>query len=86
MLKQLLDHCSKFNLLPEFQSAYRQNNTMVTSLLKMVNDKLCGMENQEITRVVILVLSAAFDTADHDIFPHWAQESLWYIWRGDKMV
>ena len=33
----------------------------------MVNDILWGMENQEITTVVILDLSAAFDTDDHDM-------------------
>ena len=37
------------------------------SLLKMANDILWGMENQEITTVVILDLSAAFDTVNHDI-------------------
>ena len=36
---------------------------METSLLKMVNDILWGMENQEITTD----LSTAFDTANHDI-------------------
>ena len=39
---------------------------METSLLKMVSDILWGMENQEIT-TVILDLSAAFDMVDHDI-------------------
>ena len=33
----------------------------------MVNDILWGMENQEITTVVILDLSAAFDTVKHYI-------------------
>ena len=67
MLKQLLAHCSKFNLIPDFQSDYRQNYSMETSLLRMLNDILWAMENQEITVVVILDLSAAFDTVDHDI-------------------
>ena len=67
MLKQLLDHCSKFNLLSDSQSAYRQNDSKETSLLKMVSDIQWGMENQEITTIIILDLSAAFDTVDHDI-------------------
>ena len=68
MLKQLLDNCSKFNLLSDFQSVYRQNHRMETSLLKIVKDILWRMENQEITSVVTLDISAAFDTVDHDIF------------------
>ena len=33
----------------------------------MVSDILWGMENQEITTVVILDLSAAFNTVNHDV-------------------
>ena len=33
----------------------------------MTNDILWGFENQNITSIVILDLSAAFDTVDHDI-------------------
>ena len=40
---------------------------METSLIKMVNDILWGMEKQEITMVIILDLSAAFDTVDKDV-------------------
>ena len=53
---------------------------METSLLKMVNDILLGMENQKITTVVILDLSAVFDTFNHDYPPHCTQESLWHRW------
>ena len=67
MLKQLLDHCSKFNLHPDFQSSYIQNDSMKTSLLKIVSNIVWGIKNQDITTVVILDLSAAFDTVDHDI-------------------
>ena len=67
MLKELLDYCNKFNLLPDFQSAYRQNYSMVTTLLKMFNNILWGMENQEITTAVTLDLSAAFDMVNHDV-------------------
>ena len=67
MLKQLMQHCERYNLLPDFQSAYRRNYSTETSLIKMVNDILWGMEKQEITMVIILDLSAAFDTVDHDV-------------------
>ena len=67
MLKQLLDHYSKFNLLPDFQSASRQKCSMEKSLLEMVSDILLRMESQEITTVVILDLSTAFDKVSHDV-------------------
>ena len=38
-----------------------------TSLVKLVDDLLWAMEEQLVTAVVILDLSAAFDTVDHDL-------------------
>ena len=67
MLQQLLDHCTQHNLIPDFQSAYHKNYSTETSLLKLTNDILWGFESQNITSTVILDLSAAFDTIEHDI-------------------
>ena len=68
MLHQFTDHCKAYNLIPDFQSAYRQNYSTETALVKMCSDILMGMERQEVTMVAIMDLSAAFDTEDHDIF------------------
>ena len=46
-LQQLNDHCDTYNLLPEYQSAYRKNFSYETSLLKLTNDTLWGMENKK---------------------------------------
>ena len=59
-------HCNQNSLLPEYQSAYRKEHSCETSLAKLVNDILWGMENKLVAAVVILDLSAAFDTVDHD--------------------
>ena len=67
MLKQLLQHCEDNHLLPDFQSAYRANYSTETSLVKLVNDILWSMEQSQIMTVVLLDLSTAFDTVDHDI-------------------
>ena len=32
-----------------------------------MNDVLCGIERKEITAVIIIDMSAAFDTTDHDL-------------------
>ena len=67
MLKQLLKHCENHNLLPDFQSAYQKHYIMETSLIRLTNNILWSMERQHITSLVILDLSAAFDTVYHDI-------------------
>ena len=66
-IQQLTQHCNNHNLLPEFQSAYRKHHGCETSLLKLTNDILWGMENQQVTSMIILDLSAAFDTVDHEL-------------------
>ena len=49
-------------------SQHISNMTAVKpSLLKLTNDILWSMENQNITAVLALNHSAAFDTMDHDI-------------------
>ena len=67
MLKQLMRHCKRYNLLLDFLSADRRNYSTETSLIRMVNDILWGMEKQEITMVIILDPSSVFNTVDHDV-------------------
>ena len=38
MLKQLINHCNTNCLIPDFQSAYRENYSTETSLIKMCSD------------------------------------------------
>ena len=47
--------------------AYRQNCSTETSIIKLCNDVLWAMENQQLTAFIAIDLSAAFDTGDHDI-------------------
>ena len=64
---QISDHVSSNQMFPEFQSAYRKNRSTETALLRMRNDILVNMNKQQVTLLVFLDLSAAFDTVDHDI-------------------
>ena len=66
-LKQFTEHCNKYRLLPDHQSAYKKGYSCETSVLKLVNDALWNMENRKITVCAFLDLSAAFDTVDHDL-------------------
>ena len=73
---QLQDHMTANNLLPALQSAYRQNHSTETALLKVKNDLLLNMDNRHVTLLVMLDLSAAFDTVDHGILLHRLQSKL----------
>ena len=60
--KQLQHYLNCNNLFPVFQSAYRQNHSTETALLKVMNDILLNMNNQCVTLLILQDLSAAFDT------------------------
>ena len=64
---QLVNHCNENAPLPVNQSAYRQLHSTETALLKVQNDILINMDNEEVTLLVMLDMSAAFDTIDHNI-------------------
>ena len=64
---QLFRHCSDNAPLPVHQSSYRQFHSTETALLKVQSDILSNMDKQEVTLLVLLDLSAAFDTVDHNI-------------------
>ena len=67
MLLQLSHHCNEYHLQPDYQSAYRENYSCETAVLWISNDILWSMENQCITSLTAIDLSAAFDTVDHNI-------------------
>ena len=67
MLKQFNQHCNNYGLLLDYQSAYRSNYSCETSLLKLTNDILLNMENKQETALVMMDLSAAFNTIDHKL-------------------
>ena len=66
-LMQFDKHCREHHLLPDFQSAYRKGYSTETSLIKMTNDIFWSMERKQVTAVIVLDMSAAFDTVDHDL-------------------
>ena len=64
---QLHSHLAENDLYPLLQSAYRKQHSTETALLKVVNDIFHKMNRRHITLLVLLDLSAAFDTVDHKI-------------------
>ena len=49
------------------QSAYRAYHSMETALLKVKTDVIRALEDQEVACLILLNLSAAFNTIDHNI-------------------
>jgi len=63
--KQFTSHADLNGLFPERQSAYRQFHSTESAVLVLQNDIVCAIDRGEITGVVLLDLSSAFDTVDH---------------------
>ena len=64
---QLNNHLSKNNLFELHQSAYRKCHNTETALVKISNDLLLSADEKDVSILVLLDLSAAFDTIDHCI-------------------
>ena len=67
MLEQINHHCNIHNLLSNYQSGYRENGRCKTVLLKLTNDFLWSMERKNVTVMIVLNLSTAFNTVDHEV-------------------
>ena len=65
--QQLTSHMRENNLHEQMQSAYRQNHSTETALLKVHSDILSAVDNGCVVVLVLLDLTAAFDTIDHGI-------------------
>ena len=73
---QLQTHMLANKLFPEMQSAYCEHHSTETALLKDKNDFLFNMDMGDVTLLVLLDLSAAFDTVDHEVLLHRLQSLL----------
>ena len=64
---QLNDYLLVNNLHEPFQSAYKSFHSCETALLRVNNDILQAIDNRQCVVLLLLDLSAAFDTVDHSI-------------------
>ena len=60
-------HKDSNHLTGEFQSAYRKHHSCETALLRIQSDVLQNLDKKNCCFLVLLDLSAAFDTVDHPI-------------------
>ena len=64
---QLLEHMKNNDILDKLQSAYKQGHSTETALLRVHNDIVNIVDQGKCAFLVLLDLSAAFDTVDHNI-------------------
>ena len=70
MAARLSSHLSSHNLMSKLQSAYRKFHSSETALLYVQNEILASLDAGHSTALLLLYLSAAFDTIDHSILTH----------------
>ena len=66
-LFQIMKHCEDNCLPPDAQSVYRSGYSCETILTKLVDKILNGMEMKQLSMIIAMDLSAAFDTVNHEI-------------------
>ena len=67
VFNQLNDFINSKNIHEIFQSGFRSKHSTETALVKVVNDLRHDLDTRKLAVLVLLDLSAAFDTVDHRI-------------------
>ena len=60
-------HATKYGLFPARQPAYRQHHSTETAVTIVNNDIVRATDAGLVSVLVLLYLSAAFDTVDHSV-------------------
>ena len=67
---QIIEHTEKHDLSEPMQSAYRRQHSTETALACVHNDISRALDDQKAVLLLMLDLSAAFDTVDHETMLH----------------
>ena len=65
VVKQMVEYLRNNGLLDKLQSAYKPQHSTITALLNVTDDIYEALENSELTFLVLLDYSKAFDCANH---------------------
>ena len=72
---RLEEHLRENDLHEPLQSAYRKHHSIETALIKIQSDILQALDSGRVAALVLLDLSASFDTIDHSILIERLQKS-----------
>ena len=73
---RLIDHMTENNLMDPYQSAYRKGHSTETALVRVHNDIVSAVDKGLGVCLILLDLSAAFDTVDHTILLTFLKEHI----------
>ena len=76
-------HLTAAELDNPHQSAYKRGHSTETTLLAIQNDTFLAMDKGKVTALVLLDLSAAFDTIDHTLLLN--RLTQWYGFEGSSL-
>lgn len=65
--QQVYDFLNQNSILPPCQSGFRKGHSTATTLLKICNDILKARDHKELTALILLDFSKAFDTINHEL-------------------
>ena len=67
VVRQLMAYLSSADLLPTLQSGFRPGHSTETAVLQVLSELLQAVDRGDLGALILLDLTAAFDTVDHDI-------------------
>ena len=65
--RQLVSYLDTHRLLPATQSGFRRRHSTETATIRVLSDLLDSVDRGDTAALVLLDLTAAFDTVDHEI-------------------